>query len=158
MKFYGNKTGLFYAIANLALLYVIFISLIIFSIFFFPRAKDKIIAVLLFCAVIVLLSIFSIPVLLLQGSSIVFEDNFVKCVFFKRVRRTMAYCEIKDYGTFWRGREKFIYISRFRLNEIQRNAEVFKLYSKTNDVLVLQYSDDVIKYIKMKCPDIYETV
>jgi len=74
----------------------------------------------------------------------------IKCVFLKKVRRIMPYNEIKDYGTFWSGKEKFIYISKIKLSEFQKNAEGFQLYRKTKNVLVLEYQEAVMNLLSSR--------
>jgi hypothetical protein len=60
--------------------------------------------------------------------------------------------EINDYGIFWFGRTKFIYISRIVLTDVQKNAEAFLLYRKTKDVIVLEYQEQVIDCLESRCP------
>ena len=158
MKYFVYKTGYFYSIGILILLYASLASIIVISIIFVAADNHtSLLLLLIYSTLIVLFSIFPLYSLMLQGSLIFFEDNVIKCVFFKRIRRIIAYSEINDYGTFWRGREKFIYISRFKLNEIQRNTETYILYRKTKDVLVLQHHDEIMKLMKVKCHSIHET-
>ena len=154
MKYYVWKKRFFHAIFSMVMLDAIFIAIIVLSMFFLPENKDKSIVALIYGILLVAINTLALHLLLLQGSLIVFEATNIKCLFLKQVRRTMSYSEIKDYGAFWTGKEKFIYISRFELTETQRNAEAFILYKKTKDVLVLQYHDEIIDFMKKKCPHI----
>jgi len=93
----------------------------------------------------------AIPIIISYGSLVTIEEN-IKCVFGSRVRRTIDFDEINDYGIFWFGRTKFIYVSRIVLTEVQKNTEAFLLYRKTKDVIVFEYQEKVIDCLESRCP------
>lgn len=43
------------------------------------------------------------------AATVVFEENAVRCLSLGKVMRNIPYYEIKDYGTFWSNKDKFIY-------------------------------------------------
>ena len=155
MKFFVWKKRFVALVGNLIVLDVLFISLIIF--FIVQEGDFKVSA--LFGTIIIIINIFSFPMLRFEGSLVLFEENKIKFMFLKFVRRIMQYNEIKDYGVFrcetmFQRGEKFIYISRFELTKEQRSSETYRLYKKNKNVLVLQYYEEALNFIKSKCPDI----
>jgi len=154
MKFFVLKKRISSIFGNLIILNVVLISFVLVVGILLPNKYDAIMIALFVLPFFVLFNALAFRLLRFYGSSIVFESDDVTCTFLKRVRRVIPYNEIKDYGTVWYERMKFIYISRFSLNEKQRHADVFVLYRKTKDVLVLEYHDQVIELLKTKCQNI----
>ena len=148
MKFMVHKKRFLTSIVNVIILDVLCILLVIFFVVFLN--ETKVITVTVCVVLFIILNIFAFPLFSLQGSLILFDDNMIKCVFLKKVRRIMPYNEIKDYGTFWSGKEKFIYISKIKLSEFQKNAEGFQLYRKTKNVLVLEYQEAVMNLLSSR--------
>jgi len=81
-------------------------------------------------------------------SSVIFEKDAIRCSFLKRTRRLIAFKEIRDYGIFWERSTKFIFISKVKLSEVERNKKAFELYKKTKNVIVLEYNDEVMSFLK----------
>jgi len=155
MKYFVWKKRFIALIGDLILVNVVFIAMLIF--FFVQNGGFEIFA--FFGIIIVIIDVFSLPHLRFEGSVISFEDTEIKCVFLKKVRRVISYNEIKDIGivfgrTVFQGRERFIYISRFKSPELQVNNKAFIMYRKTKDVIVVQHNDKIIDLLKNKCPDI----
>jgi len=146
-------------IGNLIVVDILLISVIVF--FWFHGGGFETIAPL--SAILFVINVLYFVMLRFEGSVIVFEENEVRCVFLNYVRRMIPYTDIRDYGLFhcgtmFQGRERFIYISRFEMPGSQRDAEAYKLYKKTKNVLVLQYNEDAFNILKHKCPDVLPTI
>jgi len=151
MRYHVNKKRFFRTVGNLVILDIILVSLVVFSFMVLQLEDLNPFMLIVIIPFFVLCNLASIPLLVMQGSIVVFEEDVVKCLFRKRTRREIKYDEIKDYGVFWIGKIKFIYVSRMVLTEIQRNAEAFRLYSKTKDVIVLEYQIEVMDFLERKC-------
>ena len=81
-------------------------------------------------------------------STIIFEKDVIKCVFLGRIRRVIPVNTIREYGVFWERGLQFIYISRRELSEYQRREQMFKMYKKNKDILVMQYQEEAMKYLQ----------
>ena len=108
---------------------------------------------------LILIELLSFPMLRHEGSIISFEDNAVTSTFRKKVRKIIPCNEIIDYGvsfasTIYHGVVLLIYISRVDLSEVnklsavKRGRAIYKLHMKTNNVIVVQYNDDIIDWLK----------
>jgi len=170
MKFFVWKKACIAHISIMVLGPVILISLLIlaqiigqmsFSVIF---SFENILGALILISPIFSVHISAFFTLPKYGSVIAFEDNAVKRILFKKTKQVMPYNEIKDYGFFDRKIRSrygissptgFIYISKIERSEIQNgHRDLFALYSHSKDSLILEYHDEVIEFLKMKCPDI----
>jgi len=95
-----------------------------------------------------------------EGSEIVFEEDVIKCIFLKKIRKAIYYRDVKEYGVFTAitanpsDTQKFIYISRVELPENQRvEGKPFRLYVKTKDVIVAPYDDKIMELLRDKTPN-----
>jgi len=154
MKFFVNKSTFLSSAFGLIILDAIILAVAIWVAVTPPEGIVKAVTLLWLGICVIIVSFLPVKMIVQMGSSIVFDENNIKCVFLKRVRRMMVYDEINDIGTAVYGNVRFIYMSRFELSESQRNREVFVLYKKTKDVLVLQYRDEIMEHLKAKCPHI----
>ena len=135
--------------------------LLIFGISF-PISKDELFIFLVFSSPFIITAIIVLFVIKHEGSIVIFDHDNVKCTFIKKVRRKLNYPDIQECGLFktgtmYDGSETFIYISRYKLDKKKIKtvkAYPYLLYTKTKDVIVVQYKDDIMEFLKSKCPDI----
>jgi len=153
MKFIIYKKRAISSLINFIVIDVIGILLIILVLATTEIDKMSLIVATILILLIAIFNIWAFPFLKLWGSFLLFTDD-IKCISSKKVRQIIPYTEIAEYGTVWYGREKFIYISRIELSEFQRHTQVFYLYRKTKDVLVVQYHEEIMDFLKNKVPDI----
>lgn len=81
-------------------------------------------------------------------SLVAFEKDAVRCSFLGRTRRLIPFKEIRDYDVFLHADTKFIFMSKVKLSEVERNKKAFQLYNKTKNVIVVEYNDEVIDFLK----------
>lgn len=112
----------------------------------------------MFLSGIILISfnIIAIPKLKTVGSIVSFEDDHVKFTYRKNIIRTFKYSEIKDFGTFYKktrfaGKEELIFLSRIDSAEPDNISDMYKSHRKSKDLVILQYHEDVLQFIKNKC-------
>jgi len=149
MRYYVWKKVTTFLIRLLIFSNLIFAASSILLIFFEIELK------LLLTMIIILLAatynIYAIYVMRYCGSIVLFGETVVKCMYIKRVRKTLPYNEINDYGVFYfRTKYKFIYISRVELTEVQKIGESLRSYIKTDGVLILEYNHEVFEFLRTK--------
>ena len=105
-------------------------------------------AMYLFIFILVLLNVTLFTMYQSILSTIIFEKDVIKCVFLGRIRRVIPVNTIREYGVFWERGLQFIYISRRELSEYQRREQMFKMYKKNKDILVMQYQEEAMKYLQ----------
>ena len=81
-------------------------------------------------------------------SVVLFSNTTVECYFLKKKRRSIPYDEILEFGDCWIRGVKYIYITRMMLSNHQREEKLFDLYRKTRDVIVFEYQEDVMQFLK----------
>ena len=110
----------------------------------------------LFLGALLFINIRSFLYLRIVAPIISIGDDTINCIFFKKVRKSIRYSEIKEYGVFQTimpnvEHAKFIYISRLELTEDQRKQAIpYRLYMKTEDVIVVRYDDRIMDLLKNK--------
>lgn len=127
---------------------IIFISLLVFLIVYEQSHQ------IVFTIIIIIFNVFAFPILRHEGSTISFEENCVECIFLKSTRKSISYSEVQEYGTFFygtlnQGTSKFIAISRIKLSENDK-IDAYNLYRKTNDVIVVEYRNEIMELLKTK--------
>ena len=80
-------------------------------------------------------------------TKVIFENDKISCQFLNKVTRKMLYDNIEEYGVFYRKGVKFIYISQIFLSDSQRDNQIFQLYKKSQDIIILQYQDAVMQFL-----------
>jgi len=90
--------------------------------------------------------------------TVIFEDDCVKCVFLKRIKRIIPYEEVAEFGFFDHKatkniRDQFIYISRVRLSDANRSS-LFWLFRFKKNVIIMENRNEyvIIPFLKVKCP------
>jgi len=157
-KVHGLITG-FLVINLLGLPFVILLALVLITYGTSELGWQGIAAITMFLVSLSFLNIVGIAQTPNECSSVVFEDSEIKCVFLKRIRRQISYDEIKDIvlfpgGTPQLGTIQYIGISRFPVPKEMRNITMYKLYTKTKDVIVVEHHESIMELLKDKRPDI----
>ena len=159
MKFYVWKKRFRHLIANLIVMNLVSMPMPILLTVLVFLGRTGLNDIVFFWALPIFISIILIPKLRHEGSIVSFEDNEINCAFWGKIRRNISYAEIKEYGVFhagalYDGRSGFICISRIELAEDQRDKTAYRLYYKTKDVIVLEYSEKIMEHLQGKCPHI----
>ena len=93
-----------------------------------------------------------------EGSVISFEDDAITSTFKGRTKTTILYREIIEYGivmAFYNniGVVVSLFISRIELPEKRNIREIYRVYAKTDDVIIVQYHDDILEKLKTHIPN-----
>ena len=152
MQFYLWKKRFYIIVVNL-----IGVNVILMPIFILLLIASEWGMAAIFATPLVIMNAIFVLLMPSKCPTISFEENSVKCTFNKKVRREILYTDIKDYvlflaGTYQLGTAKFIGLSRNIVPESQRDDTMYSLYSKTKDVIILEYNEKARDFIKEKCP------
>jgi len=146
LKFLVWKKRFFSVTFHFVSLNIVFLSLLVFLI---THGQPLQIAL---SVITISFNVLAFSILRHEGSIISFDENCVDCMFLGITRKSISYSEIQDYGTFFyrtinQGSSKFIVISRVKLTEIDK-MDVYNLYRKTDDVIVVEYRIEILKLLK----------
>ena len=88
-----------------------------------------------------------------------FEDDVINYKSLNKIKRMICYDEVVEYGVFhyinYPYADNYIYISRIEISKSQRNHEgISELFEKTKDIIILQYHDEAMEFLKTKVPTV----
>lgn len=81
---------------------------------------------------------------------IVLKEEEMVCRFLNAVRKRIRYNEVKEYGEYFDRGIKMIYVSTFPLTERQREQQLFRLFKKSQGVIVFQYQEQAMAVLREK--------
>ena len=92
MRYHVNKKRFFRTVGNLVILDIILVPLVVFSFLVLQLDDLNLFMLIVIIPFFVLCNLASIPLFVMQGSIVVFEEDVVKCLFRKRILTRNRIC------------------------------------------------------------------
>lgn len=148
MRFFACREG-FKAILPVTIMYnlIAIIGIVLTAIDSHKEAKYVLI---ILCLVILIINSWFYSQCRYLLAVIILTEEEIQCRFLHKIRKSIRYNDINEYGVYFDKKIRMMYVSKFVITDQQKQQQLFNIYKNSRDVIVFQFQEKAMAVLKEK--------